>query len=155
MLFSSDMMEKLRIGTRGSMLSIAQTNIVARKIEAVFPRTKCELVKIKTLNEKIDRTVEKSTEKDIYTKEIDEALIEGSIDIAVHSLKDLKNELAEGIVLASIPERASPFDCIIRGKGFYEKSKPVIGTSSIRRKVQIPNIIKSAIVKDIHGNVDT
>ncbi len=148
-------MEKLLIGTRGSALSMAQTGIVARKIESAYPEVKCELVRIKTLNEKIDRSTAKATDKDIYTKEIDAALVEGSIDIAVHSLKDLKNELNEGIVLASVPERASPFDCIIKGKGFQSKNNPIIGTSSIRRRVQIPGIIKNAVVRDIHGNVDT
>ena len=154
-IFSSDAVEKLRIGTRGSSLSIAQTGIVARKIEQAYPEIKCELVRIKTLNEKIDRSVEKATDKDIYTKEIDAALSEGSIDIAVHSLKDLKNELNDGIVLACVPERDSPFDCIIKGKGFESKSSPIVGTSSIRRKVQVPGIVKNAVVKGIHGNVDT
>lgn len=155
MTFSSDAMEKLLIGTRGSALSIAQTEIVARKIGQAYPNIKCELIRIKTLNEKIDRSAEKATDKDIYTKEIDAALSEGSIDIAVHSLKDLKNELNEGIVLACVPERDSPFDCIIKGKGFESKSSPVIGTSSIRRKVQVSGIVRNAVVKDIHGNVDT
>ena len=148
-------MGRLHYGTRGSSLSIAQTEIVARKIEQAYPEIKCELVKIKTLNEKIDRNVEKATDKDIYTKEIDAALSEGSIDIAVHSLKDLKNELNKGIVLACVPERDSPFDCIIKGRGFESKSRPIIGTSSIRRRVQVPGIVKNAVVKDIHGNVDT
>ena len=155
MIFSSDAMEKLLIGTRGSALSIAQTEIVARKIGQAYPDIKCELIRIKTLNEKIDRSAEKATDKDIYTKEIDAALSEGSIDIAVHSLKDLKNELNEGIVLACVPERDSPFDCIIKGKGFESKGSPVIGTSSIRRRVQVFGIIKNATVKELHGNVDT
>ena len=148
-------MEKLLIGTRGSALSIAQTMIAARKIEQAYPEVKCELVRIKTLNEKIDRSAERATDKDIYTKEIDIALAEGTIDLAVHSLKDLKNELAEGIILASVPERASPFDCIVKGKDFGTKENPIIGTSSIRRKAQIHNIAKNAVVKSIHGNVDT
>lgn len=148
-------MEKLLIGTRGSKLSIAQTMIVARKIEQAYPEFKCELVTIKTLNEKIDRSTENTTDKDIYTKEIDIALAEGSIDLAVHSLKDLKNELDEEIMLASVPERASPLDCIVKGKSFGTKLNPIIGTSSIRRRAQIGNIAKKAVVKSIHGNVDT
>ncbi len=155
MAFSSDAMEKLLIGTRGSALSIAQTEIVARKIGQAYPDIKCELIRIKTLNEKIDRSAENATDKDIYTREIDAALVEGSIDIAVHSLKDLKNELNDGIILACVPERDSPFDCIIKGKGFESKDSPVIGTSSIRRRVQVFGIIKNATVKELHGNVDT
>ncbi|MCL5102425.1 MAG: hydroxymethylbilane synthase, partial [Candidatus Marsarchaeota archaeon] len=77
-------MDVVRIGTRGSKLSLLQTGIVARKLELLGVGIKCELVQIKTLNEKIDRNSGKPTEKDIYTKEIDEALIDGSIDIAVH-----------------------------------------------------------------------
>ena len=155
MAFSSDAMEKLLIGTRGSALSIAQTEIVARKIGQAYPDIKCELIRIKTLNEKIDRSAENATDKDIYTREIDAALVEGSIDIAVHSLKDLKNELNDGIILACVPERDSPFDCIIKGKDFESKGSPIIGTSSIRRRVQVFGIIKNATVKELHGNVDT
>lgn len=145
----------IKIGTRGSLLSITQTEIVKHKIESLNPGIKCEIVRIKTLNEKIDRSNEKSTEKDIYTKEIDEALISGSIDIAVHSLKDLKNEMPDGIALAAIPERSDPLDVIIKGKGFSRKAKPLIGTSSIRRKAQMHNLVPNAIPYEIHGNVDT
>lgn len=148
-------MDVVRIGTRGSKLSLLQTGIVARKLELLGVGIKCELVQIKTLNEKIDRNSGKPTEKDIYTKEIDEALIDGSIDIAVHSLKDLKNELPKGILIASIPERADPRDMLVFGNGFDSNMKPRIGTSSIRRKVQIKRILPGAEVVELHGNVDT
>ena len=148
-------MEKLLIGTRGSALSIAQTNIVVKKIAYAYPEIECELVRIKTMNEKIDRTKEKATDKDIYTKEIDAALLDGSIDIAVHSLKDLKNELDKGIALAAVPDRASPFDFLAIRKGIDENAVTKVGTSSMRRAVQIKNILKNAAVEEMHGNVDT
>lgn len=148
-------MDVVRVGTRGSLLSLKQTSIVTKKLEATNPGLKCELVRIKTLNEKIDRFAVKTTEKDIYTKEIDEALMNGDIDIAVHSLKDLKNELPKGIVIAAVPERANPFDVLVKGKGYAGKTHKVIGTSSTRRKVQIANIVEDAEVKELHGNVDS
>jgi len=148
-------MDVVRVGTRGSQLSIKQTEIVTKKLEALNPGLKIELIRIKTLNEKIDRFAAKHTEKDIYTKEIDEALARGDIDIAVHSMKDLKNELPKDIIIAAVPERASPFDVLIKGKSYGSKANPTIGTSSMRRKVQLANLIPNAEVVEIHGNIDS
>ena len=151
-------MEKLRVGCRGSALSLVQAGIVVEKLGAVHSGIMVELVKIKTLNEKIDRTKETRTEKDIYTKEIDAALADGSIDIAVHSLKDLNLLLPKGIAIGAIADRDDPRDAFVSRDGSPFESLPaksLVGTSSIRRKAQLFALNPSPEIVNLHGNIDS
>ena len=150
--------KKFIIGSRGSRLSLVQAGIVQKKLESLDIGLDIEVVKIKTMNEKIDRNIVDATEKDIYTKEIDQALLDGSIDMAVHSLKDLNLELPKGIVMGAVPDRADPGEVFISRDGtrLEQLGKgAVIGTSSIRRKAQLFGINPLPKVEDIHGNIDS
>ena len=148
---------KLVIGSRGSELSMIQTALVVKKLKEVDSSLEISIEKIKTLNEKIDRE-KTSTEKDIYTKEIDAALLDGSIDIAVHSLKDLNLVLPKGIVIGAIADRDDPRDAFVSkdGRPFESMAaNSLVGTSSIRRKAQLSMLNPSPKVVDLHGNIDS
>jgi hydroxymethylbilane synthase len=150
--------QKLVIGSRGSKLSMIQTDIVVRKLKEADSSLEISIEKIKTLNEKIDRAKETRTEKDIYTKEIDAALADGSIDIAVHSLKDLNLILPKGISIGAIADRDDPRDAFVSRDGSHFESMPaksLIGTSSIRRKAQLLALNPSAEIVELHGNIDS
>ncbi len=146
------------IGARGSNLSLIQTDIVVRKLNALQLGMEFKIEKIRTLNEKIDRSIHKETEKDIYTKEIDQALIEGRIDMAVHSLKDLMLTLPDGITIGCIADKDDPRDVMVTPNGtplskMDENAK--IGTSSIRRKILLKGLNPKPTLLDIHGNLDS
>ncbi len=147
----------ITIGTRGSKLAVAQAEIVRNKLAAIEPQLSFRIVQIKTLNEKIDRS-KAITEKDIYTKEIDEAILEHRIDIAVHSLKDLKFNMDESMRIGAVPDRDDPRDVFIGSTETDFKhlgSDARVGTSSVRRKVQLARINSKPIISDLHGNIDT
>ncbi len=93
--------------------------------------------------------------KGVFTKEIEEALLDGRIDLAVHSMKDLPTELPKGLTIAAIPQRADPFDAIVGGKLRALKIGATVGTSSLRRIAQIKRIRPDLNVQSIRGNVDT
>ena len=135
-----------------------QNNIVAKKLKEADSSLEITIERIKTLNEKIDRSKETRTEKDIYTKEIDAALADGSIDIAVHSLKDLNLVLPKGIAIGAIADRDDPRDAFVSrdGRPFESlEAKALVGTSSIRRKAQLFALNPSPEVVDLHGNIDS
>ena len=149
---------KIVVGGRGSELSMIQNNIVAKKLKEADSSLEITIERIKTLNEKIDRSKETRTEKDIYTKEIDAALADGSIDIAVHSLKDLNLVLPKGIAIGAIADRDDPRDAFVSrdGRPFESlEAKALVGTSSIRRKAQLFALNPSPEVVDLHGNIDS
>ncbi|EET89918.1 MAG: porphobilinogen deaminase [Candidatus Micrarchaeum acidiphilum ARMAN-2] len=148
---------EITIGTRGSELAVAQAEIVRNKLAAIEPRISFRIVKIKTLNEKVDRSKAR-TEKDIYTKEIDEAILERRIDIAVHSLKDLKFNMDENMQIGAVPDRDDPRDVFIGNtETEFEHlgTDALVGTSSIRRRVQLTRINPKPMISDLHGNIDT
>ncbi len=135
-----------------------QNSIVAKKLKEADSSLEISIERIKTLNEKIDRSRETRTEKDIYTREIDAALAEGSIDIAVHSLKDLNLVLPKGIAIGAIADRDDPRDAFVSRDGRQFESlaaKSLVGTSSIRRKAQLFTLNPSPEVVDLHGNIDS
>jgi len=150
---------KVRIGTRKSKLAMWQTNFVAEKIKENFPNLDVEIVKITTKGDKIlDVPLAKIGGKGLFVKEIEEALLNGDIDLAVHSLKDVPTYFPEGLGLGAITEREDPRDCLVSIKYKSLKDLPkgaVIGTSSLRRKSQILKARPDLIVKDLRGNVDT
>src|SRR5580693_3200528 len=121
------------IGSRGSQLALWQARHVASKLNV---ETRLEI--IKTTGDKIqDVPLSKVGGKGLFTKEIEEALLDHSIDVAVHSLKDMPSELPEGLILAAIPEREDPRDALV-GKPLAELARGArIGTSSLRRAAQL------------------
>ena len=141
----------LRIGTRKSPLALAQTKIVIEAIRKVNPKILCQVVEIST---KGDKNQKKSlTEfggKGAFTGELERALIEEKIDIAIHSGKDLPIELGEGLEILAVPEREEANDVLVTRKGYKLCKDSIVGTGSVRRADQIPYQ-----TKDIRGNVET
>jgi hydroxymethylbilane synthase len=150
---------KIRVGTRKSKLAMWQTNYVAHLIRLVLPNVDIEIVPISTKGDKIlDTPLAKIGDKGLFTKEIEKALLNGEIDMAVHSLKDLPTKLPDGLKIGAYTMRDIPFDALVSRDGKKLKELPegaVIGTSSLRRRAQIKRLRPDLVVKDIRGNVDT
>ncbi len=147
----------LRIGTRKSKLALWQANYVKERLES--RGYSVELVLITTTGDKIlDAPLAKIGGKGLFVKEIEEALLRGDIDLAVHSLKDVPMVLPEGLTLGAITEREEPFDVLISrdGRGLQELPEGAkVGTSSLRRQVQIKRKRPDLRVETLRGNVDT
>ncbi|RLB07867.1 MAG: hydroxymethylbilane synthase [Deltaproteobacteria bacterium] len=149
----------IRIGTRGSKLALKQTTWVRDRIAARYPEISLEVVRIRTTGDKItDVPLAKVGGKGLFVKEIEEALLRGEIDLAVHSMKDVPTELPPGLHLGAITERQDPRDVLIsrNGRGLRElPSGARIGTSSLRRKAQLLGINPHWEVVPLRGNLDT
>ncbi len=152
-------MEKIRIGTRASKLALWQSEFIAAELQKKYPALKIELVKIQTTGDKIlDSPLAKIGGKGLFTKEIENALAENKIDMAVHSLKDVPNELPANFEIAAITKRAQPFDAFVSNKFSKIEELPkgaVVGTSSLRRAAQILNLYPNLKIENLRGNVDT
>ena len=149
---------KYIVGARGSQLSVAQTNWVISELKKQNPDAEYEIKKITTKGDTDTRPLFTIDQKGIFEKEIDRAVAQKEVDFAVHSLKDVPSELDEGLVLACIPIRESVNDVFISsdGKSLDEvSSDSVIGTSSLRRAVQVSRKRPDVIVKPIRGNIET
>src|SRR5579862_7432246 len=130
----------IRLGTRGSALALWQANWTKRELENHWPDLQVELVPIKTTGDKIlDVPLAKIGGKGLFTKELDEALLAGRIDLAVHSLKDVPFQLPDGIDFGAVPEREDPRDAFLsNGPKLQDLPQHArIGTSSLRRQVQL------------------
>src|SRR5215470_8997023 len=153
------MTHHLRIGTRGSALALWQTEWVKARLEALWPELQVELVPIKTSGDKIqDVSLAKIGGKGLFVKEIEEALLSGAIDLAVHSVKDLPGELPAGLALSAIPEREDPRDVLITRHGETLTELPGgtrVGTSSLRRQALLLSLNPGLRVEMLRGNVDT
>jgi hydroxymethylbilane synthase len=148
----------VRLGTRGSALALWQANWTKRELETRWPNLQVDLVPIKTTGDKIiDVPLAKIGGKGLFTKEIDEALLDGRIDLAVHSMKDVPFQLPDGIEFGAIPEREDARDAFIsNGPKIQElKNGATIGTSSLRRQVQLRHRFPSLNLVTLRGNVDT
>jgi len=147
------------MGTRGSGLALAQTELVRDRLVAAHPGLQVEIVKITTAGDKdLDRPLHQLGGKGVFTKELDDALLENRIDCAVHSLKDVPTELPEGLVLGAIGHRATPFDVLVTNDGMILDELPEgakVGTSSLRRKAQLLLYRDDLAVVDVRGNVET
>lgn len=153
------MKKKIIIGTRGSQLALWQANHVKSEIEGRFPDLTVELLVIKTKGDRItDRPLALVGGKGLFVKEIESALLNKDIDIAVHSMKDMPGELPQGLTIGAIPKRENPFDVLIsRNKKMlvdYDKGAK-IGTSSLRRASQIKHVRPDVQIESIRGNLDT
>jgi hydroxymethylbilane synthase len=155
-------MKPLRIGTRGSALALWQANHVKDRL-AELHGVEAELVRIQTSGDRFQSAslaqigAEAGT-KGVFIKEIEDALLAGAIDLAVHSMKDVPTEIPSGLVFSAIPKREDPRDCLLSRNGFELEDLPVgarIGTSSLRRQAQLRHLRSDLEVVDIRGNVDT
>jgi hydroxymethylbilane synthase len=149
----------IRIGTRGSELALTQTRWVMKQLEKKFKRVQFELVLIKTTGDK-NKSLEVFDTKNIglFTKELEKHLKKRSIDLAIHSLKDLPTKLPKGLVLAATPKRESPRDVLVSKRGWTLDRLPegaTVGTASIRRERQLAIHRPDVEVVGLRGNVDT
>jgi hydroxymethylbilane synthase len=144
----------LTIGSRGSQLALWQAHWVQGRLETLGLESRIEI--IKTTGDKItDVPLSRVGSKGLFTKEIEEALLAGHIDLAVHSLKDMPTELPAGLTLAAIPEREDPRDALI-GRALESLGPGArIGTGSLRRAAQLRARRPDLQIEDIRGNVDT
>jgi len=150
--------KKIIIGTRGSQLSLTQTNIVKNLLQPLFPNYIIETRIIKTLGDKNMKPIPLDTVgKGWFTKELDEAVMNGTVDLAVHSLKDIPETFPASLTITAIPQREDAREAFVSNNGaslFQLKKGAVIGTDSIRRKVQILHVRPDVIVKSLRGNVN-
>ena len=147
----------IRVGSRASRLAVLQSEIVMRQIEEACPGVRTELVTMKTTGDKIlDKTLDQIGGKGLFVKELDEALRAGEVDITVHSLKDLPGVIPEDLPLSAFSHREDPRDVLVLpvGKTEIDLSLPV-GTSSLRRSLQIKELIPGVNTAPIRGNVET
>ena len=149
----------VRIGTRGSQLALYQADLVKNLIAQDFPLITVEVVKIKTSGDMVRHGgLESPDTKRMYTREIEDALLAGEIDLAVHSAKDMAAVLPEGLKIGAALEREDARDCLVSNdhKKLSELSLGSrIGTSSLRRKMQLLRWNPELVIEEIHGNVDT
>jgi hydroxymethylbilane synthase len=144
----------LTIGSRGSKLALWQANWVKSQLEAMGEECRIEI--IHTTGDKItDVPLAKVGTKGLFTKEIEEALLDGSIDLAVHSLKDMPTELPPGLLLAATPVREDPRDALVGRKLAEIPAGAKVGTSSLRRAAQLKAQRPDVQVESIRGNLDT
>lgn len=144
----------LTIGSRGSQLALWQARWIQARLHSLGLESRLEI--IHTTGDKItDVALSKVGTKGLFTKEIEEALLDHSIDLAVHSLKDMPTELPAGLILAAIPEREDPRDAIVGGRLGGLKRGAHVGTSSLRRAAQLRVMRPELEVTDIRGNLDT
>ena len=151
-------MKTIRVGTRGSRLAIAQTEIALAALRRVHAGVRFEVITINTKGDVDKRPLFTMDEKGIFEKEVNEAVKKGEADFAVHSLKDVPSDLSEELVVACIPKRASPNDVLVNDKGQKLKELApgsVVGTSSLRRAVQLAKYRPDLDVRPIRGNVET
>src|SRR5688500_16774718 len=160
-------MDRLRLGTRGSQLALYQAN-ATKALLKVHAGVDCELVVIKTSGDRLaEAPLAAVGGKRLFVKEIEDALLAGSIDLAVHSTKDMPVVLPDGLVMAAFLPRATPWDALVlpaRYAGLPRTLEavsgtlgptPCLGTSSIRRITQLHRLLPGATFEPIRGNVDT
>ncbi len=152
-------MNVIRIGTRGSPLAVWQAEWVRARLLALHPEYTAEIVKIKTTGDKIlDVPLAKVGGKGLFVKEIETALLEGGIDLAVHSMKDMPAEIPPGLCIGVVPERENPLDILIARNGHSFKDlreEANLGSSSLRRGAQVRHIRPDITVQPLRGNLDT
>ncbi|HEY0196119.1 MAG TPA: hydroxymethylbilane synthase [Methanobacterium sp.] len=146
----------MKVGTRGSRLAMVQTEHILKELSEIT-HEKVEVEIIKTTGDKIrDSQLYNMDVKGIFTKELDKAVIEGEVDFAVHSLKDLPTELVDGLEVVSVPPRESPREALISPYVWDEIPEgATLGTSSLRREAFINHHQKNVNIKSIRGNVET
>lgn len=150
--------DTLRLGTRRSALALAQSGMMARALEARWPGFSVELVPIVTTGDIVPGDLAKVGGKGLFTQELESGLLDGSLDLAVHSMKDLPVRLPAGLVVAAHPERADPRDVLVSEVADGLDGLPegaVVLTGALRRRAQILMRRPDLQVEPIRGNVDT
>jgi hydroxymethylbilane synthase len=146
--------QTLTIGSRGSQLALWQARFVASQLGCAGVATRIEI--IKTTGDHLQTaSLAQAGGKGLFTKEIEDALLGRSIDLAVHSLKDLPTESPKGLTIAAIPERENPFDAIVGKNLMHLREGAKVGTSSGRRAAQLRILRPDLVIEPIRGNVDT
>ena len=155
---------ELIIGSRGSRLALWQAEWVAERLRALHPQLPLRIEIIKTTGDKLkDVSLSIIGGRGVFTKELEEALLDGRIDLAAHSLKDLPTRLPDNLTIAAITEREDPRDALVLREGAQTaaaslKALPpgaTVGTSSLRRRAQLIHLRPDLSIKDLRGNVDT
>ena len=137
----------MKLGTRGSALALAQAGTVAAAIEGA---------ELETITTSGDRGFDPSDDKERWVRELDAALVDGRVALAVHSAKDLPAKLEQGIVIAATPVRANPFDALCGAESLTDLPQGArVGTSSVRRSAQLLALRDDLQISELHGNVDT
>lgn len=152
------MRARIRVGTRASQLALAQTNQVIEELRRTVSGLKCDIIPIRTKGDRMHEIGTAVEGKDIFTKEIEAALIEDKVDVAIHSMKDLTVDLPPGITIAAVPKRANPHDVLISREKRRFIQLPAgsrIGTSSPRRRSQLLAARGDLELVDIRGNVES
>lgn len=152
-------METVTIGTRGSKLALWQADYIAERLRAEYPGLIVEEFLMTTKGDKIlDAPLAKIGGKGLFTKEIEQAMLDGEIDIAVHSLKDMPTEVPDGLTITAITQRRDAGDALV--SNYYSSlddlpKGAVVGTSSLRRKAQLLHVRPDLDIRDLRGNVNT
>lgn len=148
----------IKIGTRKSKLALAQTNMVVKEIKKYFPSINIEVVHFTTKGDKVlNKPLINIGGKGVFVTEIEDALLNKEIDLAVHSAKDLPLKLQDNLTIPSVLKRGNYRDTLVtvKGKEIDFSREIIIGTGSNRRKLAFKNLYPNATFKDIRGNVDT
>jgi hydroxymethylbilane synthase len=149
----------LRIATRGSKLALVQSEWVKREVQTRHPEVRSELVKIKTKGDKIvDAPLSRVGGKGLFVKEIEDALLKGVADLAVHSMKDVPAQLQKGLKICVYPKREDPRDAFVSSLFHKVEDLPrgaLVGTSSLRRSAQLLHMRPDLRIVPLRGNVDT
>ncbi len=153
------MKKNMIIGTRKSLLALWQSNYIADCLRKQYPLCTVELQNIITKGDRIlDVPLAQIGDKGLFTKELETALLDGTIDLAVHSLKDMPTKLPDGLILTAITERAKAGDAFVSNKYKRIEDLPkgaILGTSSLRRRAQLLAARPDLEIVDLRGNVDT
>jgi len=151
------MNNKILIGSRGSRLALIQAETVARELKQAHPELEIEICKILTEGDRNRHiSIEKAGDTGIFVKALEEALLNHSIDIAVHSLKDLPTLLPQGLRLAAVTKRMDPRDALVASAPLADlKPRSRIGTGSLRRSAQLRHVRPDFQICSIRGNVDS
>ena len=148
----------VKVGTRGSMLALAQTELVIKALKERFPQIDFQMITMSTRGDRdTSRALLEFGGKAVFVEEFEEAILNGDIDIAVHSAKDMPMEIMKGLTISGTLPRACPQDVLIYKSGiiFDRNDRFVVGTSSLRRQYQIKDMYPNAVCKNLRGNVGT
>jgi hydroxymethylbilane synthase len=152
-------MHRIKIGTRESALALSQTNWVKSKLERLFPECRFETIHIKTQGDRVsDVPLERIAGEGVFVKQIELALVNGEIDLAIHSMKDVPTILPDGLSIGAVPKRFDPSDALISKHNLDFQHLPAqakIGTGSLRRRAQLLYARRDLVIRSIRGNVDT
>jgi hydroxymethylbilane synthase len=148
--------DTLRLGTRGSALALAQAELMARALARPASGLEVEIVPITTSGDAANRRSAPLGDKSRFVKELEDSLLRGDVDLAVHSAKDVPGALPDGLAIVGVPERADPRDALCGANSIAELPEGArVGTSSLRRRAQLLALRPDLQVEDLHGNVDT